>query len=71
MWNLEVIMTKPDLNKEITKQDPEVIFKDFEEALELLALVGPNPLLIKSDDYWDRYYNLTDKYYPQEEEEDE
>ena len=56
-----------DLEREISKQDPETIFADFKKALKLLEVVGPNPLLIGSAEYWDRYYKLVDKYYEEEE----
>lgn len=43
---------------------------DFEEALELLQMAGPNRLLINEDEYWDRYNKLTDKYIPNEDEDE-
>lgn len=44
---------------------------DFSEALNLLQMAGPNPLLVDSDEYWERYEKLTDKYLPPQEEDDE
>lgn len=42
--------------------------RDLMEALELLSKAGPNPLLIDADTYWERYYALTEKYFPEDEE---
>lgn len=44
---------------------------DFHEALSLLLVAGPNPLLIDSESYWDRYNKLTDKYIPDEDNQNE
>lgn len=47
---------------------PKDIGADLMEALALLNVAGPNPLLINADEYWDRYHDLTEKYFPDEEE---
>lgn len=39
---------------------------DLREALELLKVCGPNPILINESEYWDRYNELMDKYYVQD-----
>jgi hypothetical protein len=40
----------------------EELVEDLKEALELLSSSGPNPLLIESDEFWERYQILTDKW---------
>lgn len=47
------------------------LMKDLEEALSLLQVAGPNPLLIESDEYFDRFNKLTDKYIKQDDEDEE
>lgn len=47
------------------------LIQDFNKALDLLQIAGPNPLLTDSDEYWDEFRKLMDKYRPQRDEEDD
>lgn len=40
----------------------EEIFEDLKGAYDLLKSSGPNPLLIESDEFWERFEAIGNKY---------
>lgn len=45
-----------------TKVTVNELLSDFEEAMTLLLMAGPNPLMINEDEYYERLTKLRDKY---------
>ena len=56
--------------KSIAEIQKIIAAEDLHEALALLQVAGPNPLLIEGEEYWARYDKLTNKYYPPEDDEE-
>lgn len=53
------------------KVSPQELIADFNKALDLLQVAGPNPLVADSDEYWTEFQKLMDKYRPEQDEEDD
>lgn len=49
----------------------EQLITDLQEALSLLQMAGPNPLIVTEDEYWTRCTKLLDKYFPDQDEEED